>query len=96
MHLLNLTLQQPTAVTAAAVGSFSGTKGQEIIVVRGGTRLEILKLNAQTSQCESSLGLGLVRLGCSFSVLTRQLRQQFFSGGERGDLWLRSLCIIHF
>jgi len=49
MHLLNLTLQPATAVTAAVVGSFSG-KGQEIIVVRGSTRLEILKLNPTTGQ----------------------------------------------
>jgi splicing factor 3B subunit 3 len=52
MHLLNLTLQAPTAISAATVGSFSGTKGQEILCVRGGTRLEILKLNAATGQCE--------------------------------------------
>lgn len=51
MHLLNLTLQPATSVTAAAVGSYSG-KGQEILVVRGSTRLEILKLNPGTGQCE--------------------------------------------
>jgi splicing factor 3B subunit 3 len=53
MHLLNLTLQPATAVSLAVVGSFSGTKGQEILVVRGGTRLEILKLNNSTGQRES-------------------------------------------
>lgn len=52
MHLLNLTLQAPTAISLACVGSFSGTKGQEILVVRGGTRLEILKLNTGTGGCE--------------------------------------------
>jgi splicing factor 3B subunit 3 len=51
MHLLNLTLQPATAVTAAVVGSFSG-KGQEILVVRGSTRLEILKLNPSTGERE--------------------------------------------
>ena len=54
MHLLNLTLSPPTAMTDAVVGSFSGTKGQEILAVRGGTKLEILKLNANTGQCESA------------------------------------------
>jgi splicing factor 3B subunit 3 len=48
MHLLNLTLQAPTAISLAVVGAFSGTKGQEILAVRGGTRLEILKLNTTT------------------------------------------------
>lgn len=50
MHLLNLTLSPPTAISAAVVGSFSGTKGQEILVVRGSTKLEILKLNSSTGQ----------------------------------------------
>jgi hypothetical protein len=54
MHLLNLTLQPATAVSAATVGSFSGAKGQEILVVRGGTRLEMLKLNTTSGQRESS------------------------------------------
>lgn len=52
MHLLNLTLSPPTSITAAAVGSYSGTKGQEILVVRGSTKLELLKLNSTTGQCE--------------------------------------------
>ncbi len=51
MHLLNLTLQPASAATLAVVGSFSG-KGQEIIVVRGSTRLEVLKLNPATGVCE--------------------------------------------
>jgi splicing factor 3B subunit 3 len=55
MHLLNLTLSAPTAVSSAVVGSFSGTKGQEILVVRGSTKLEILKLNNSTGQREYSL-----------------------------------------
>jgi hypothetical protein len=53
MHLLNLTLQPATAVSGATVGSFSGTKGQEILVVRGGTRLEMLKLNTASGHRES-------------------------------------------
>jgi len=53
MHLLNLTLQAPTAISLAVVGAFSGTKGQEILAVRGGTRLEILKLNTTTGTSSS-------------------------------------------
>lgn len=62
MHLLNLTLQPATAVSGATVGSFSGTKGQEILVVRGGTRLEMLKLNGTTGQCESAFAQQLSTL----------------------------------
>lgn len=54
MHLLNLTLSPPTNISLAAVGSFSGTKGQEIIAVRGSTRVEILKLNTTTGQRQSN------------------------------------------
>lgn len=61
MHLLNLTLQPATAVSGATVGSFSGAKGQEILVVRGGTRLEMLKLNTSSGQCESNISLGTAR-----------------------------------
>ena len=53
MHLLNLTLSAPTSITAAVVGSFSGTRTQEILASRGGTKLEILKLNPNTGQRES-------------------------------------------
>ncbi|WVN88505.1 pre-mRNA-splicing factor RSE1 [Cryptococcus depauperatus CBS 7841] len=53
MHLLNLTLSSPTNVTAAVVGSFSGSKSQEILSVRGGTKLEISKLNATTGQLDT-------------------------------------------
>lgn len=55
MHLLSLTIQPPTNVSTAVVGSFSGAKGQEILCVRGGTRLEVLKLNTQSGQCEYQL-----------------------------------------
>ncbi|WVR03143.1 pre-mRNA-splicing factor RSE1 [Kwoniella sp. DSM 27419] len=64
MHLLNLTLQAPTNITTATVGSFSGAKGQEILAVRGGTRLEILKLNPGTGQLDticSTEAFGTVR-----------------------------------
>ncbi|RSH89543.1 pre-mRNA-splicing factor rse1 [Saitozyma podzolica] len=71
MHLLNLTLQAPTAISAAAVGSFSGTKGQEILCVRGGTRLEILKLNAATGQLDTictTEAFGVVRNVAGFRL----------------------------
>ncbi|GMK57012.1 hypothetical protein CspeluHIS016_0308520 [Cutaneotrichosporon spelunceum] len=63
MHLLNLTLQPASAASLAVVGSFSG-KGQEIIVVRGSTRLEVLKLNPSTGVLDSicsSEAFGTVR-----------------------------------
>ncbi|TCD65090.1 pre-mRNA-splicing factor rse1 [Steccherinum ochraceum] len=49
MHLYNLTLQPPTAITQAIVGNFSGARQQEIIVSRG-TRLELLRPDVQTGK----------------------------------------------
>ncbi|KAG6836241.1 pre-mRNA-splicing factor rse1, partial [Arthromyces matolae] len=49
MHLYNLTLQPPTAVTQAIVGNFSGARQQEIIVSQG-TRLELLRPDPQTGK----------------------------------------------
>jgi splicing factor 3B subunit 3 len=46
MHLLNLTLQPPTSITLAVLGNFTAPKQQEIAVCRGGTRLELLKLDS--------------------------------------------------
>ncbi|KDQ21634.1 hypothetical protein BOTBODRAFT_26066 [Botryobasidium botryosum FD-172 SS1] len=49
MHLYNLTLQPPTAITQAVVGNFSGGRQQEIIVSRG-TRLELLRPETNTGK----------------------------------------------
>ncbi|KAF8331909.1 CPSF A subunit region-domain-containing protein [Cantharellus anzutake] len=45
MHLYHLTLQPPTVINQTAVGNFSGTRQQEIIVARG-SRLELLRPDA--------------------------------------------------
>lgn len=49
MHLYNLTLQPPSAVTQAIAGSFSGARHQEIIVSHG-TQLELLRVDSHTSK----------------------------------------------
>ncbi|OCH91653.1 hypothetical protein OBBRIDRAFT_792005 [Obba rivulosa] len=49
MHLYNLTLQPPTAITHAVAGNFSGSRQQEIIVSRG-TRLELLRPDPQSGK----------------------------------------------
>lgn len=53
MHLLNYSLLPSSAITCAAVGQYSGTKQQEICVARGGTRIELLRTDAQTGKLES-------------------------------------------
>ncbi|PLW12995.1 hypothetical protein PCANC_20927 [Puccinia coronata f. sp. avenae] len=53
MHLYNLTILPPSAITAATVGSFSGTRQQDICVCRGGTRLELLRPDSTTGKLSS-------------------------------------------
>ncbi|TYJ57480.1 pre-mRNA-splicing factor RSE1 [Cryptococcus floricola] len=71
MHLLNLTLASPTNVTQAVVGNFSGVKSQEILIVRGGTKLEIAKFNAATEQLDtvcSTEAFGAIRNVAGFRL----------------------------
>jgi splicing factor 3B subunit 3 len=88
MQLLNLTLQPPTSITCAIVGSFSGTpRQQEIAVVRGGTRIEILKLDANTQRLETIWGgeaFGSVRCMVPFR-LTGQGKGQSMSIPSRSS-----------
>lgn len=77
MHLLNYSLLKSSSITCAAVGSFSGTKAQEICVARGGTRIELLRTDAQTGKLESvaeSEVFGTIRSLAAFKL----------TGGSKG------------
>jgi splicing factor 3B subunit 3 len=52
MHLYNLSLVKPTAITQAVYGSFSGPKTHEFAVIRG-TTLELLRPHADTLRIET-------------------------------------------
>lgn len=52
MHLYNVTLQTPASITAAAVGHFSGTKAQQIIVAHN-SEIELLVPDANTGRLVS-------------------------------------------
>ena len=85
MHLYNLTLQPPTAITHAIVGNFSGARHQEIIVSRG-TRLELLRVDMQTGKLStvvSTDAFGTIRSLAGFRL----------TGGTKGEL---SLVRIRF
>ena len=80
MHLYNLTLQPPTAITHAIVGNFSGARHQEIIVSRG-TRLELLRVDMQTGKLStvvSTEAFGTIRSLAGFRL----------TGGTKGELSL--------
>ena len=51
MHLYNLTVQPSTATQRAILGNFFNAHAQEIIVFHG-TRLELLRPNAQTGKVQ--------------------------------------------
>jgi splicing factor 3B subunit 3 len=79
MHLYNLTLLPPSSITQAVVGSFSGTRAQEICVVRGSSRLELLRLDKETGKMASLLAtdvFGVIRSIAAFRL----------TGGSKGVL----------
>lgn len=78
MHLYNLSLVPPSNITAACVGQFSGTRTQEIVVCRAGTRIELLRPDAGTGRSVSIMeqqAFGTVRSLASFRL----------TGGSKGE-----------
>ncbi|KAF8580455.1 hypothetical protein K439DRAFT_1654330 [Ramaria rubella] len=87
MHLYNLTLQPPTAVTQAIVGNFSGVRQQEIIISRG-TRLELLRPDVQTGKITTVLAhdvFGSIRALAAFR-LTGGTKDYAIVGSDSGRL----------
>jgi len=88
MHLYNLTLQPPTAITHAIVGNFSGARHQEIIVSRG-TRLDLLRVDMQTGKLStvvSTDAFGTIRSLAGFRL----------TGGTKGELSLVRIRSLYF
>ena len=84
MHLYNLTLQPPMAVTHAIVSNFSGARQQEIIVSRG-TRLELLRPDVQTGKISTVLAndvFGSIRSLAAFRL----------TDGTKGESCVR-ICV---
>lgn len=79
MHLYNVSLSSPSAVTAAVVGQFSGTRQQEIVVCRGGARLELFRPDTSVSGKAQSIfeqhAFGIIRSLASFRL----------TGGSKGE-----------
>ncbi|KAF9652978.1 hypothetical protein BDM02DRAFT_3160528 [Thelephora ganbajun] len=87
MHLYNLTLQPPTAITHAIVGNFSGARHQEIIVSRG-TRLELLRVDMQTGKLStvvSTDAFGTIRSLAGFR-LTGGTKDHAILGSDSGRI----------
>ena len=77
MHLYNLTLQPPSAISQAIVGNFSGARQQEIIVSRG-TRIELLRPDVQTGKVSTVVAsdvFGSIRSLAAFRL----------TGGTKGE-----------
>ena len=86
MHLYNLTLQPPTAITHAIVGNFSGARHQEIIVSRG-TRLDLLRVDMQTGKLStvvSTEAFGTIRSLAGFRL----------TGGTKGELFPSYVSVL--
>lgn len=88
MQLYNLTLIPPTAITGSVVGSFSGGRQQDICVCRGGTRLELLRLDPQSGKLDSLLATdayGTIRSLASFR-LTGGTKDYLVLGSDSGRI----------
>ena len=78
MHLFNHSLLSSSAITAACVGNFSGAKQQDILLVRGGTRLELVRTDPQTAKLDSVVeaeSFGQIRSVAPFKL----------TGGTKGE-----------
>ncbi|KAF9073666.1 CPSF A subunit region-domain-containing protein [Rhodocollybia butyracea] len=87
MHLYNLTLQPPTAITQAVVGNFSGVRQQEIIASHG-TRLELLRPDPQTGKVATIIStdvFGSIRSLASFR-LTGGTKDYAIVGSDSGRI----------
>ncbi|KAJ3054091.1 Splicing factor 3B subunit 3 [Rhizophlyctis rosea] len=87
MFLYHLTLQQPTAITATAIGNFSGTKQQEIIVARNSV-LELLRPDPQTGKVHSLVSrevFGIIRSLVAFR-LTGGSKDYIVVGSDSGKI----------
>ncbi|KAF4620312.1 hypothetical protein D9613_000135 [Agrocybe pediades] len=87
MHLYNLTLQPPTAITQAIVGNFSGARQQEIIVSHG-TRLELLRPDAHTGKITTVIAtdvFGSIRSLAAFR-LTGGTKDYAIVGSDSGRI----------
>ncbi|KAJ1500388.1 hypothetical protein HMI56_003849, partial [Coelomomyces lativittatus] len=71
MHLYNLTLQSPGAIQQVVVGSFTGTKSQELVISKKNGFLELVKVDMNTGKLVQLLEIpifGIVRSLSSFRV----------------------------
>ena len=102
MHLYNVTLSSPSTITASVIGQFSGTKQQEIVICRAGSRLEFIKLDVSGSGKAQSLfeqdAFGVIRSLASFR-LTGGSKDYLIIGSDSGritiaELDLRANCFI--
>lgn len=89
MHLYNLSLVPPSTITAAVVGSFSPTtRQQQILVCRGGTRLELLQIDPSTGKASSILvtdAFGTIRSLAPFR-LTGGTKDYIIIGSDSGRI----------
>ncbi|KAI9057487.1 hypothetical protein FKP32DRAFT_1615311 [Trametes sanguinea] len=87
MHLYNLTVQPPTAITHAVVGNFSGARQQELLLSRG-TRLELARLDFQTGKLSTVIAsdvFGSIRSLAAFQ-LTGGSKDYAIVGSDSGRI----------
>ncbi|PWN37092.1 putative splicing factor 3B subunit 3 [Meira miltonrushii] len=95
MHLYNITLVPPSNITAAVVGQFSGTRQQEIVVCKAGTRLELIRPDTNTGKQYTVLeqdAFGTVRSLASFR-LTGGTQDYLIIGSDSGRITIAEYVV---
>lgn len=88
MQLYNVTLQKPTAITLSIDGNFSEAKAKELIVVRGGRTLELLRFEKDVGRMVSVFSqevFGVIRAIVPFR-LTAGNRDYIIIGSDSGRI----------
>jgi len=78
MHLYSLPLVPSSSITCAVVGQFSGTKTQEIVLIRGANKIELIRPDTNQGKAVSIFkqdAFGRIRSASSFRL----------TGGGKGE-----------
>ncbi|KAE8233729.1 hypothetical protein CF326_g1227 [Tilletia indica] len=88
MHLYNLTLSPPATVSCAALGQFSGTRTQELVLARGSSYLALLRPDTATGRIRTiseQHTFGLIRSLSAFR-LTGGTKDYLVVGSDSGKI----------
>lgn len=97
MQLYNLTLSNPSTVSCAALGQFSGTRTQELVLARGSSHIALLRPDTSTGRIRTVLEqhtFGVIRCLSAFR-LTGGSRDYLVVGSDSGKISILEYDVAH-